>query len=52
MNGVPSVCWVVALKAEAKSIIDELELTPLKMRTNFHICTFSPHLNQEHQYTI
>ena len=37
MNGVPSVCWVVALKVEAKSIIDELELTPLKMRTNFPV---------------
>ena len=37
MNGVPSICWVVALKAEAKSIIDELELIPLKIRTNFPV---------------
>ena len=37
MSGLPSVCWVVALKAEAKPIIDELELIPLKMRTNFPV---------------
>ena len=37
MKGVPSVLWVVALKAEAKPIIDELELIPVKMQTNFPV---------------